>query len=140
MDAINVEGLTGVKDFRFGLTPRSPKVIDLTHSTKLEFIMLTNLVQLERVILPVEAPIQMLDISGTNQLSAAAVDEIINALYASVVEHNQQNGYFIVYANWMDGATSSDTHDMVGPPSSGSLTKLRELRDTYHWTIMPDLL
>lgn len=138
MDAINVSGLTEVVDFRFGLTPRTPKVIDLSNNKKLEFVMLTDLVQMERLILPVEAPMWLVDISGPNQLSVAAIDEIVNAVYQSAVLHSEQSGRFLLYANWTDASTPQAPHPMVGPPSAEALTQLRALRDTYGWSIAPN--
>jgi hypothetical protein len=133
MDAINVQGLTELQNFRFGLTPRGPKEIDLSKSTKLKELFIPNIAQLEHVIFPVDAPVSTVDISGPNQLSPAMVDEIINGVYQSAVLNSETSGIFVLFDTW-----TRDRYDMVGPPSAASLTKLRDLRDNYGWTIAPD--
>lgn len=137
MDAINVQGLTGLQDFRFGLTPRTPKVIDLTNNTKLDFVMVANLEQLEHLILSPEAPIYTIDISGPSQLNTAAVDEIINAVYQSAVSHDTHGGHFLLYANWTDASTPMAPHPMIGPPSSAGMAQLLTLEGTYNWSVAP---
>jgi hypothetical protein len=134
MDAINLQGLTQLQNISFGLT-YGPKVIDFTYNTSLESIFMPNLQQLERLILPVDGVIKNLNINGPNQLSTASVDEIINALHESVVLRNAVGGTFDLTATWYP-----ETDAMVGPPSAVAKIKLRELRDTYQWSVVPDPL
>ena len=134
MDAINLQGLTNLERIQFGLT-YGPRVIDLTYNKKVEFVSMPNIQQLERLILPVDGVIKNLNINGPNQLSTTSVDEIINSLYESVVLRNAVGGTLDLTKTWYP-----ETDAMVGPPSAAAILKLRELRDTYQWSIIPDVL
>lgn len=134
MDEINVQGLTDLQSIRIGLT-RGPKKIDLRNNGKLKSVFIPNIEQLETLTLPISGTIRTINISGPNKLSATAVDEIINSVYESATLHNEIGGTFVLSKTWYP-----ETDLMIGPPSPTSLTKLRELRDKYQWTITPDPL
>ena len=134
MDAIDVRGLTNLQSIDIGLT-HGPKLIDLTYNTRLETIFMPNVQQLEHLLLPVGLLIQLIDISGPNQLTSVEVDKIISKVHESVVQHNKTGGRFTLAETWYP-----ETNVMVGPPSVASLIKLRALRDIYQWEITPDPL
>ena len=138
MDEINLQGLTNLQGIQVGLT-YGPRVIDLTYNKKVEFVSMPNIQQLERLILPVDGVIMELDINGPNQLSPSSVDEIINSLHESVVLRNAMGGTFDLRERW-DQESEDIIGPLSGPPSAAAITKLRELRDTYHWLIIPDVL
>ncbi|MBX2955394.1 MAG: hypothetical protein KF846_04525 [Cyclobacteriaceae bacterium] len=134
MDELNIQGLTGLQSFSFGLTNRSPKVIDLRHNHNLEIISFPNLDDLENVILPMEGKYNSIEIHGPNQLSTTSIDKIIGTVFESV-SRNKRSGFFAFASEWYN---EFDT--MIGPPSSTALEKLRVLRDVYNWEIRPDPL
>lgn len=134
--AINVQGLTELKAIGINDVPPGPKVIDLSNNIKLQYVSVAVLSSnpLENLILPIENYIREISIMGCNHLVTSRVDDVISKIYLSVAQHNEMNGYFGL------GEDGSQESLMVGPPSPASITKLRELRDVYHWTILPDPL
>jgi hypothetical protein len=67
-------------------------------------------------------------------MTTAAVDRVIARVHDSVVNSPRQ-GIFAFGALWGQG----EEGDVVGPPSSYSINKLRKLRDVYGWTIYPEI-
>lgn len=132
MDAINVQGLSALKEFTIGLS-RSPRVIDLTHNTNLISVWLPAALNLEELQLPESAIFTNISISGPTKLTVGAVDQIINDVYQSVLD-NSRSGNLTLSSNWIPEDVT-----LLGPPSAASLIKLYELRDNYAWVIYPDL-
>lgn len=134
MDKINFQSLTELSSISFGITPRGPKVIDLRHNTKLESVSVINIANQEDLLLPEENHIRSIAITGPNLFSTSDVDAIVNNIYANASMHNERNGTFLIQKSWID---VSD--ELVGPPTSSSIQKLKELRDLYNWLIYPEL-
>lgn len=132
LDRINLDHLTELIDLRIGLT-HSPSSIDLTHNKKLELINMAGCVNLEEILLAPDNRILFMGIEGPNNIGTAAIDNIIDKLYQSVLADGRRNGGFSFPVAWYE-----ETNVMVGPPSYFSLFKLDELTDNYEWTIYPD--
>ncbi|HEY5746174.1 MAG TPA: hypothetical protein VIU12_08875 [Chryseolinea sp.] len=88
---------------------------------------------LKHLVLPVPSFINDININGPNNLSTEEVDAIIKQIHDSVVFWNTQNGHLKLDQNWM-----TPTGQMVGPPSATGLEMLQDLKDHYHWVILPD--
>jgi hypothetical protein len=132
MDEVNFQHLTELVDLRFGLS-RSPKVLDLTHNTKLTSVSVGNLTNLENLYLPESHHISQLWIGDNHKLSTAAVDAVIDNLYQNIVSHNTRDGWFGFEIN------VDDEPGIVGPPSNEAVAKLRIMKHDYGWEIAPDL-
>ncbi|MBL0745352.1 hypothetical protein [Chryseolinea lacunae] len=132
---LNVHGLSNLESFIFGLT-YCPPVVDLRYNPNVTFLNMPGLRQLEDLLLPDDSHIQYIDISGPNLLTTADIDSIINTVHRGAVVHNINTaGAFKLPASFMN-----ENGPAIGPPSPASLAKLRELRDVYHWGIVPNPL
>lgn len=132
IDAISFQHLADLKEIRFGLT-RGPDTIDLTHNTKLEFVMLSGLENMKALYLPEEHLINELLIEGPNGLTTAAVDRVISDLYENTAKRNITNGVLSLPARWYEW-----DEQFVGPPSAEAMSRLQSLKEDYGWTIIPD--
>lgn len=134
MDKVSFEHLTNLEDIRLGIT-RGPKTIDLSNNTQLRSIQMTNIYQLEELILPEHHFISSMGISGPNELDTEDIDYIIANIYANAVSNNIQNGHFSFVEDW----AYYENGLMVGPPSPISLQRLRILQgEDYYWDIVPE--
>jgi hypothetical protein len=131
-EAINLQGLTELKSMNFGWTPHGPRVIDLSQNTKLENLMVANIPQLEKLILP-DQGITWMEVTGPFSMSIANVNTLVDQIHQNVVTHNVMDGTLLIRNHYR-------TDEILGPPSAAQLDKLRELRDTYGWSISPDPL
>jgi hypothetical protein len=135
-DSVNFKNLTGLESLRIGLTP-GPEVIDLSTNRKLREVMLTDINELTVIRLPKNHSISSASIAGPNNLSSSTVDEVINSIYEAAVKRKIYNGYFnVMYLFYENPEVAKD---LVGPPSSTSVAKLRTLQDVYGWEIVPSL-
>ncbi len=136
IDEIDAYQLTGLEDFRLGLT-RSPRTIDLSRSTKLKFLDVTSALQLERLIIPMSPDLWAVEVSGKNNMTSATINDLIAALHSNIVSNNIHDGHF-----WLRQLFYDDDGDryelMIGPPSAESLSKLAQLRDEYGWDVAPE--
>ena len=132
MDEVNFQHLTGMIDLRFGLS-RSPKVLDLTHNTKLTAVTLGGLSNLETIYLPESHHITNIWIGDNLMMSTAAVDALIDNMYRNIVSHKIREGYFglMIYVD--------DQPAIVGPPSAEAMAKLQIMEDDYGWDVSYDL-
>jgi len=131
---IDLRGLQNLKEIRFGLSS-GPKILNLTHNTKIESLMLTGLRNLEQLLLPSVNHISYLDLTGPNHIETAAVDAIILKIYHAVEANNTRDGAILLLTNFMPPVSDG----LVGSPSPSSILKLTELRDNYGWFINPPL-
>lgn len=134
IDAINVQHLTALETIRFGLT-RSPSILDLRRNTRLTLVLLPELEDLEHLYLPAEHSINYIMLHGSNQMTTAAVDAVINNIYENTVRKNIMNGWFGLAASW---AQPEEDESLVGPPSPAAIEKLRYLYNNYGWTFEPN--
>ncbi|AYB35314.1 hypothetical protein D4L85_34110 [Chryseolinea soli] len=88
---------------------------------------------LKHLVLPVPSFINDVNINGPNNLTTEEVDAIIKQIHDSVIFWNTQNGHLKLDQNWL-----TPTGQMVGPPSATGLEMLQDLKDHYHWQILPD--
>ncbi len=135
MDNINLEHLPELVDLRIGLT-RGPKVVDLTHNPKLEYVDCREVRGLEKIYLPISHNIRSIDIRGPiggSQITTSTIDNIINNIWANALMKNLKIGVMA-----LERSEGSNSGEMIGPPSEASLVKLRELRDSYGWVIDPN--
>lgn len=130
---INFQHLTGLVEIRFGLTS-SPGVVDLRDNSKLQFVMLPALNNMEALYLPKEHKIEYLSLDGDG-LSTAAVDAVINNLYENACSQNIMNGWMGLPAALYQ---PEEDESLIGPPSAEAIAKLRVLKENYGWAIYPD--
>jgi hypothetical protein len=129
---VYLAGLINLKKLSIGLNYRSPSVVNLSHNRKIETLDLSGN-ELTDIIVPSENRLTTVLIGGPNALSTAVVDRIISRVYTSV-QTSPRAGYFALNESW-----DQEQPEMVGPPSSYSITKLKKLRDIYGWEIVPAL-
>lgn len=132
IEAIDVQALTNLNEFWAVLTP-GPISIDLSQNTQLTSVAFAGDRILHHVLLPTANTISYMDIEGPIDLSTAEVDDIIQKVHDSAVLRNTRNGRFLLDKNW-----AIPTNEMVGPPSSISVEMLRDLKENYGWSIVPD--
>jgi hypothetical protein len=131
MNAIGLQSLSGLRKIRNGFT-ECPAIIDLSHNYKLESVVMPVALQLQKIILPENSIIRYLDVNGPNQMTAAAVDQLIDQVYAGVEANNTTNGTIYLYK------TQNVPDDgMLGPPSPDRMEKLIGLKHAYGWNVEP---
>ncbi|MEO5599766.1 MAG: hypothetical protein ABIR06_02445 [Cyclobacteriaceae bacterium] len=130
---INFQHLTDLVEIRFGLTS-SPRVVDLRDNTKLQFVMLPALNNMEALYLPKEHRIEYLSLDG-DALSTEAVDAVINNVYENTISQNVVNGWIGLPATLYQ---PEEDETLLGPPSAEAMAKLRVLKEDYGWAIYPD--
>jgi hypothetical protein len=126
-------GLTNLEDLTMGLNYSCPSVINLSHNKKIQRIEVGD-EEISDIIIPSTNKLHTVLLDGPNNLSTAVVDRIISRVYASV-KANPRSGAFGLKARWYE----EENIEMVGPPSSYSITKLRKLRSNYGWIINTDI-
>jgi hypothetical protein len=132
---IYLSGLTGLKRLELSYVTGSLAEINLSHNKLLEILLLEEMPGLRNIIMPATTNLISVQIMITPQLSTAAIDRVIGRVYESVVS-NPRSGYFdLNKEGWWD---NPDRTEMVGPPSSYSITKLKRLRAIYGWEVYPD--
>lgn len=127
---VYLAGLVNLKRISIGLNYQSPSVVNLSHNRKIETLDLSGN-ELTDIIVPSENNLTTVLIPGPNALSTAVVDRIISRVYTSV-QASPRAGYFALNEN-----QDQELPEMVGPPSSYSITKLKKLRDLFGWEIVP---
>lgn len=130
---ISFKRLPNLSEIRYGLTA-GPAVVDLRFNQKLEFAMLSNLMDMETLLLPNRHSLTYIDICGPNKLTTADVDAIIDNIYRNVIRQNIRDGGIGLHATWY--ADEGD-YSLVGPPSAESMIKLQYLIDNYGWDYYP---
>ena len=134
---INPEHLPELNSFNLGMFKKCPRLIDLSHNSKLAEILIYKVDELENVILPVKNKIEYISLAKLPSLTVASIDDIINKVFNATVIDNRLRGTF-------NFGIEVDTEEgpvnvLVGPPSPESIEKLIQLRDTYKWNIYPEL-
>lgn len=132
IDEIDLSALVNLTEIRFGLT-RGPHVLDLSNNHKLVNLLLSGQDNMEQLILPQNNVIEWLDIAGNTSLSTAELDNIVNAIHASVVLTGRTNGALGIATNWYDSGDLA-----LLPFSAAAILKLQELRDSYGWQLYPE--
>jgi hypothetical protein len=113
-----------------------PEIINLSRNRALETVDLFAAWRLKDLLLPTTNNITYLSVGGDNQLSTAVIDRIVGRVYGSVRDSDSpRTGYISIKKSWYDDVQGVE--DMAGPPSGYTITKLKKLRDTYGWTVMP---
>lgn len=132
-DEISFKQLPNLREIRYGLT-EGPPIVDLRFNSNLEFAMLSNLMDMETLVLPNRHQLTYIDICGPNKLTTADVDAIIDNIYRNVIRQNIRNGGIGLHATWYG---EEGDYSLVGPPSEESMTKLQYLIDNYGWDYYP---
>jgi hypothetical protein len=132
--SIDFKALTKLEEISIGLTP-APSIIDLSHNHKLVKISLIDLEDVQSIILPRTHNLSWVDLFGLD-LTTADVDGVIDNIYKNTLSKKITNGTFGLA---VDEGDENAEGAMMGPPSTSSLRKLRELQDSYGWTIHPAL-
>jgi hypothetical protein len=128
-----LSGLTGLKSMDLSMVGGPLEVINLSHNKLIENLGIVDVPGLRDIIMPSTNNLTNIQITGTPQISTAAVDRVIGRVYESVVS-NPRGGSFVLDKEWW-----IESNEMVGPPSGYSITKLKKLRDNYGWSISPDI-
>ncbi len=133
INSMHLGGLTNLEVFSFQIVKNSPATINLSQCRKLSLIELSSVPNLTDVILPATNEIAYADFYGATGLSTAVVDRTIARIHDSVVA-SPREGVLNLTRLYISG----HENEMIGPPSSYSLNKLRKLRDVYGWYIYPE--
>jgi predicted heme/steroid binding protein len=126
-DDISLRHLAALRSFRMTFT-HSPDTVDFSYNPTLESIDFSS------------STVQFFDLANTPlvrdvnlmfnaDFPAVTLNTIIHDLYTHVGEQNTRDGYFNLQTDFGG--------PMIGPPSAESVVKLRDLRDSYGWTINP---
>jgi hypothetical protein len=127
-------GLVNLQSVSLGWQEGTPAIINLSRNKNLESVTVMGAQNTKDILLPSNNKISFIEISGPNLINTAAVDRIIARIYTSVI-NAPKVGTFRLFADvW-----NEESSQMVGPPSSYSINKLRKLRDVYGWTILPSI-
>lgn len=126
-------GLTNLEDLTIGSNYSCPSVINLSYNKKIRHIEVGD-EEISDIIIPSTNNLQTVLLDGPNNLSTAVVDRIISRVYTSV-QANPRSGVFGLKAFWYE----EENNEMVGPPSSYSITKLKKLKSNYGWIINTDI-
>jgi hypothetical protein len=132
-NSIHFGGLVNLRSVAINLSEYSPETINLSRNRMLESVYFIGCYRTKDILLPTTNAIKSIYISGENQLSTAVVDRIVSRVYDSV-KKSPRSGSFELKQLWDQEDYSTE---MVGPPSSYTLNKLRTLRDTYGWHVSP---
>lgn len=130
---LGLEHIINLHDFRieYGQTP---KVIDLTHSTFLAEVRIYprpgEETQLEELYIPDNTFIHTLEIGANTNMKPESLNEVIRDLHHQVVNDPRQGSFW--YGVWYDEITPNVQ------PSAEAVALLRELKNTYHWSVFPD--
>ena len=134
MTDVSLQGLPNLKGVGVVYT-NGPEIIDLSYNDKIERIMMPVFHDLRKIIFPKNknARIKFLEITGPNRMTAADVDALINEFYFDyIVRNHVEHGTFILERLY------NTNGEMLGPPSPASIQILRDMRDTYYWSITPN--
>jgi hypothetical protein len=128
---IHTGGLLNLTSIRIGGFYQSPPALNLSRNRKLESVYLFDLLQTTDIILPTTNNISLMVLLGDTALPVAVLDRIISRIYDSV-RNSPRSGILNI-------SKEADTDsEILGPPSSYSINKLKTLRDTYGWAIYPE--
>jgi len=131
---MNIQGLVNLKDLRIVYTD-GPSVIDLTNNDKIESIMVPAVHQLKKIVFPKNkrTHITYMDITGPNQMTPDDIDALLYEFYHDrIVWNHVENGALLM------ARLPNNADEMLGPPSAAGIQILRDMRDSYHWHIVPD--
>lgn len=132
---VHLDGLINLEHLAFDLLNQGPREINLSQNRKLKSLVLSGIQPLENVIVPSTNQLTTVDITGANSLTTPVVDRIISRVRDSVVKNPRAGAFNLSKGWWQD----ENNPEMVGPPSSYSINKLKMLRDVYGWLIIPYL-
>lgn len=128
---IHLGGLTNLEILAFEDFINGPQIMNLSQNRLLEFLELEGINNLTDVVMP---PTNRIDYSTVRlNVPTQVVDRIIARIYDSVVNSPRQGTLNL------RASTNENGNSMIGPPSSYSINKLRKLRDTYGWYIVPSI-
>lgn len=111
----------------------TPAVIDFSQNTVIHHVNLAGCPTLEELILPEHNNIRFLSISGKNKMKYMKLDAVIWNIYNSVVANNTTEGVFDLSKDW-----TGQVDGTLYPLAAHLQDLLAELRDDYHWTILPE--
>jgi hypothetical protein len=129
IERLGMDHLKQLVEFRMEWAD-GPKVIDLSHSTEWLGEIRINNAAVEDLRIPDNARLYIVELAGNKNLTSASLNEIINDLHHQVVTSPPHGGDFYFYAD--------DYNTPVSEPSPEAWEKLRELKHTYGWLVIPD--
>jgi hypothetical protein len=129
INALSLIHLPELKVFRSGLN-HMPATVDVSKNLKLEHFEVMSL-QFSSLDISKNVHINFLYLFAP-AFSTAAIDKVVDDLYANVTTYE-------IYGGDFSAPQEEDMGIIIGPPSAGSMDKLRSLRDYYQWTFYQDL-
>ncbi len=132
---LGMKHLIKLTDFRIEYS-WGPEVVDLRHNKLLNVVsyypgVLEEDPTLRRIRIPNDADIYQLELVGSTNLESESLNGVIDAIHHQIVTKGRQGGDFL-YHKW------EDPNAPVATPSEASLEKLREMKHTYNWLVVPD--
>lgn len=131
---LGMKHLVNLRDFRIEYG-EGPEVVDLRHNKLVNEIRLfpssfDPSPDLKRLLIPDDAGIYLLELPGQTNIKPENLNHVIDNLYHQVV-NNPRSGDFI-YSTW------EDNNVPIATPSPEAIEKLKELKHTYNWLVVPD--
>lgn len=128
IERIGMQHLSRLFEFRMEWHP-GPKVLDFTHCGILSEIRIGP-GNLEDIIIPNDANIYLLELVGNINVKQESFDELINDLHHQIT-NNPRSGDLL-----FNRLESVDLP--IVDPSPETIEKLLELKNTYHWYMVPN--
>lgn len=129
--------LTGLYSFDFTLCDM-PKVIDLSRSTRLQTLAISQCRGTEIIVAPSSETLETVAINHSH-LSTAIVSDAIRKVFENATAHEIFSGTFDLRLCSINCEPEELENQLAGPPDSDAMSKLVALRDVYGWTIIPEL-
>lgn len=135
IERVGLKHLVNLFDFVLEYA-RGPETIDLTNNKQLMYVLLyphplDPSPSLKTLLIPNDANIISLEVIGHTSLTSESINNVIDALHHQITTINPRRGTF-------DFSRSDDNNTPIAIPSESSMEKLREMKHTYNWFILPD--
>jgi hypothetical protein len=127
INALSLIHLPNLRVFNSGLNTM-PATVDLSRNLLLEQFSVMSM-EFSSVDISRNTHINLLYLFAPS-FTTAAIDKAIDDLYTNVTANGIYGGEF---------SAPDESNNVVGPPSAGSIDKLKALRDVYGWTIWQEL-
>ena len=132
---LGMKHLINLRDFRIEYSP-GPELVDLRHNKLLDVVAyypnpLDQNPTLRKIIIPNDANIHQLELVGSTNLEPESLNGVIDSIHHQIVTKGRRGGDFL-YHRWVD------VNQPVATPSEEALEKLREMKHSYNWLVVPD--